>query len=298
MSEVSIRRLAVIGVGLIGGSFARALRAAGAVDTVVGCGRDAAHLEQARRLGVIDIAETDPAAAVHGADFVLVAVPVGAMAGVFAAIRDALAPEAVVTDAGSTKLSVIAAAETGFGTLPENFVPGHPIAGTEHSGVDASFAELFRERRVILTPTAATGPAALARVRAAWQATGARVTEMDGAHHDEVLAATSHLPHVLAYALVDTLARMAERTEIFEYAAGGFADFTRIASSSPAMWSDIVTANESALLPVLERYIADLERLRAAIAQDDRETVRACFERAKTARDAFVGDRSDSRNDT
>jgi prephenate dehydrogenase len=289
MRKLLTQRLAVIGVGLIGGSFARALRAAGHVGTVVGCGRDRAHLDEARHLGVIDEATTDPAEAVRGADFVLVAVPVGAMESVFAAIREALAPEAVITDAGSTKGSVIAAAEAGFGMLPGGFVPGHPIAGTEYSGVGASFAELFRERRVILTPTEATEPEALARVRAAWEAAGAQVTEMDALHHDEVLAATSHLPHVLAYALVDTLARMAERTEIFEYAAGGFADFTRIASSSPRMWTDIVAANETALLPVLERFIADLEQLRTAIADDDRNAIRACFDRAKAARDTFTG---------
>lgn len=289
MSGFRVERLAVIGVGLIGGSFARALREAGRVGTVVGCGRDAAHLEEARRLGVIDEATVDPAEAVRGADFVLVAVPVGAMEPVFAAIRETLSPEAAITDAGSTKHSVIAAAEAAFGTPPGGFVPGHPIAGTEHSGVAASSAGLFRDRRVILTPTAATEPAALDRVRAAWEATGARTVEMDAVHHDEVLAATSHLPHVLAYTLVDTLARMAERTEIFEYAAGGFADFTRIASSSPEMWADIVAANETALLPVLERYIADLEELRAAIAGDDRDAVRARFDRAKAARDAFTG---------
>lgn len=290
MSEFASKRLAIIGVGLIGGSFARALRELDAVDSVIGCGRDIAHLEEARRLGVIDEFTTDPAAAVRGADFVLVAVPVGAMQSVFAAMRDELPPDAVITDAGSTKGSVIAAAEAGFGTLPGGFVPGHPIAGTEHSGVAASFADLFRDRRVILTPTEATESAALARVRAAWEAVGSRVTEMDAAHHDEVLAATSHLPHVLAYSLVDTLARMAERTEIFEYAAGGFADFTRIASSSPEMWADIVVANETALLPVLERFVSDLETLRDAIAGDDRETIRACFERAKDARDAFTED--------
>lgn len=289
MSDFRSERLAVVGVGLIGGSFARALREAGRVGTVVGCGRDAMHLEEAHRLGVIDEATVDPAAAVRGADFVLVAVPVGAMEPVFAAMRETLPPGAVVTDAGSTKRSVIAAAEAAFGTLPGGFVPGHPIAGTEHSGVAASFAGLFRDRRVILTPTAATEPAALDRVRAAWEAVGARTTEMDAVHHDEVLAATSHLPHVLAYTLVDTLARMAERTEIFEYAAGGFADFTRIASSSPEMWADIVAANETALLPVLERYIADLEELRTAIAEDDRDAIRARFDRAKAARDAFSG---------
>lgn len=288
MSGFSIERLAVIGVGLIGGSFARALRELGAVGRVVGCGRDPVHLAQARELGVIDEVATDPGRAVRGADFVLVAVPVGAMQPVFAAMRDDLSPEAVITDAGSTKGSVITAAEAGFGTLPGGFVPGHPIAGTEHSGVAASLPGLFRDRRVILTPTAATEPAALARVRAAWETVGGRVTEMDAAHHDEVLAATSHLPHVLAYSLVDTLARMAERTEIFEYAAGGFADFTRIASSSPEMWTDIVAANETALLPVLERFIGDLQKLRTAIAEDDREAIRACFDRAKAAREKNV----------
>lgn len=290
MSGFSSERLAVIGVGLIGGSFARALRELDAVGGIVGCGRDPAHLEEARRLGVVDEVTTDPAEAARGADFVLVAVPVGAMQSVFAAMRDDLSPDAVVTDAGSTKGSVIAAAEAGFGGLPGGFVPGHPIAGTEHSGVAASLPGLFRDRRVILTPTAVTEPAALARVRAAWETVGGRVTEMDATHHDEVLAATSHLPHVLAYSLVDTLARMAERTEIFEYAAGGFTDFTRIASSSPEMWTDIVTANETALLPVLERFIGDLQKLRTAIAEDDREAIRACFERAKDARDAFTED--------
>lgn len=298
MNDLLIQRLAVIGVGLIGGSFARALRAAGRVGTVVGCGRDPEHLEEARQLGVIDEATTDPAAAVRGADFVLVAVPVGAMESVFAAVREALAPEAVITDAGSTKISVIADAEAAFGTLPGAFVPGHPIAGTEHSGVAASQVGLYRDRRVILTPTAATDPEALTRVRAAWEATGARVTEMDPLHHDEVLAATSHLPHLLAYVLVDTLARMAERTEIFEYAAGGFADFTRIASSSPRMWTDIVVANETALLPVLERFIEHLEGLHKAIAADDHDAIKACFDRAKAARDAFTGGAGDASHDT
>lgn len=298
MSAFSSERLAIIGVGLIGGSFARALRELGAVGSVVGCGRDPGHLEEARRLGVIDEATTDPGEAVRGADFVLVAVPVGAMQSVFAAMRDELPPEAVVTDAGSTKGSVIAAAEAGFGALPGGFVPAHPIAGTEHSGVTASFSELFRERRVILTPTDATEPEALARVRAAWKAVGSRVTEMDAEHHDEVLAATSHLPHVLAYSLVDTLARMSERTEIFEYAAGGFTDFTRIASSSPEMWVDIVVANETALLPVLERFIGDLQKLRTAIAEDDRDAIKTCFERAKAARDAFTGGAGNAPHET
>lgn len=288
MSQPAIQRLTVIGVGLIGGSAALALRAAGAVGEVVAAGRGRANLERARELGIVDAIADDLAAAVAGADLVLVAVPVGATAGVLTAIAPHLEPETVVTDAGSTKASVVAAAREALGEAFPRFVPGHPVAGTEHSGADAAFETLFHDRRVILTPQAETDTAALERVRALWQACGARVSIMDAAHHDEVLAATSHLPHVLAYALVDSLARMAERTEIFEYAAGGFADFTRIASSSPAMWTDIVTANEAALLPVLDSYIADLQSLRAAIAADDREAIADCFQRAKAARDRFT----------
>ena len=281
-------RVAIIGVGLIGGSLARAMRAAGLAGEIVGCGRDAAHLEQARELGVIDRGETDPARAVAKADLVVLAMPVGAMPAVLAAIAPALADDAIVTDAGSTKASVIAAAESAFGYMPANFVPGHPVAGTEQSGVAASFAELFRGRRTILTPTDATDAQALERVRALWTAVGAQVSQMSAAHHDEVLAATSHLPHLLAYALVDTLAAMAENREIFEYAAGGFADFTRIASSSPTMWTDICCANEDALLAALDQYLARLHDLRAAIGGDDRDALQACFTRAKQARDRFT----------
>jgi len=167
-------------------------------------------------------------------------------------------------------------------------VPGHPISGTERSGLQAGLAGLFAGRRIILTPTPETDADALALVEVLWQTLDGRITAMDAAHHDEVLAATSHLPHVLAFALVDTLARMAEHTEIFEYAAGGFADFTRIASSDPELWSDIVTANRDAVLPVLDRYIGDLDVLRGAIAQADRDKLIASFGRAKAARDQFA----------
>lgn len=290
MNEPStpIRRLAIIGVGLIGGSTALALRAAGAVSEVVGYGRSRANLERARTLGILDTIAENPGVAVDRADLVLVAVPVGAMREVFAEIAPHLPADAVVTDAGSTKVGVIEAARDGLGEAFSRFVPGHPVAGTEYSGAEAAFSVLFRDRRAILTPVAETTTDAVARVRRFWETCGAGVTVMDAVHHDQVLAATSHLPHVLAYALVDTLARMAEHTEIFEYAAGGFADFTRIASSSPAMWTDIVTANEDALLSVLDDFIADLTTLRMAIAADDREAISDCFERAKAARDRFA----------
>ena len=282
-----IQQLTIIGVGLIGGSLARALRAAGAVGEVVGCGRDEQHLARARELGVIDRYTTDPAEAVRGAQVVLLAVPVGAMESVMRAIAPALPAEAVLTDAGSTKGSVIEAARRAFGGLPANFVPGHPIAGTENSGVEASFAELYGGRRVILTPTGASRPGAVERVRAMWVAAGAEVTEMDPAHHDRVLAATSHLPHLLAFSLVDTLAKMDEKEEIFAYAAGGFRDFTRIASSDPQMWRDICVHNEPALLAMLDRFEADLRNLREAIASDDGDYLQKVFGRAKAARDRF-----------
>ncbi len=282
-----IDRLCIIGVGLIGGSLARALRAANVCGEIVGCGRDAGQLERARELGVIDRAEIDPARAVEGADVVVLAVPVGAMAGVFELIAAHLSPETVLTDAGSTKGSVIAAARRVFGTVPPNFVPGHPIAGTERNGVDASFPELYQGRRVILTPLPESDRAAVEKVAAMWRAAGAVVEEMGVEHHDEVLAATSHLPHLLAYTLVDSLAALDEKAEVFRYAAGGFRDFTRIASSDPHMWHDISLANRDALLTVVAHFRKNLDGLVEAIEKGDSERILALFSRAKAARDRF-----------
>jgi prephenate dehydrogenase len=284
-----IERLCVIGVGLIGGSLARALREAGYTFEIVGCSRDPAHLQRAVDLEVIDRFDTDPASAVRGADMVFVSVPLGAMGGVFGAIKDSLADNAVVTDGGSAKASVVADVTRAVGGVPEWFVPGHPIAGTEQSGVDASFADLYRGRRVILTPLQETSREAVVRVRAMWEAAGAVVNEMEVAHHDEVLAATSHLPHVLAFALVESLARMSEQREIFEYAAGGFRDFTRIASSDPVMWRDICLANGEAILAMVARYEQDVAALAQAIRDHDGERLLAIFKDAKTARDTFAG---------
>jgi len=284
-----IERLCVIGVGLIGGSLARALREANYVKEITGASRNPEHLQKALELGVIDRYETDLSSVVQGADMVFVSVPLGAMGAVFASIKDSLGIDAVVTDAGSAKASVVDAVKAASGETPAWFVPGHPIAGTEQSGVEASFPDLYKGRRVILTPTAETSAAAVHRVRAMWEAAGAVVNEMPVDHHDEVLAATSHLPHMLAFALVESLARMSEQREIFEYAAGGFRDFTRIASSDPVMWRDICIANRDALLAMLKTFRGDLDDLAAAIEDRDESKILSIFQHAKAARDAFDG---------
>jgi len=284
----SIGRLAVIGVGLIGGSLARALRAAAKVDEIVGCGRGKANLDEAVALGVIDRYSHDVAETVRDADVVFLAVPLGAMRAAFAAMRDNLPEHALITDGGSAKGSVVADCRAVAPELLDRFVPGHPIAGTENNGVAASFAELYQNRRVILTPLQETDVNQVARVRAMWETCGAEVTEMPVAHHDEVLAATSHLPHMLAFGLVDMLARMKENDEIFRYAAGGFRDFTRIASSNPVMWRDICIANREALSPMLAAYAEEMTALADSIAAADEDELLTIFERAKGARDRFV----------
>ena len=282
-----IKRLTIYGVGLIGGSLARALKAAGAVGEIVGYGRSVEPLQKALKLGVIDRYETDIAKAVEGSDVVLLGVPVGAMESVLSELKPHLDANTILTDAGSTKGSVVAAAEKVFGTLPPRFIPGHPIAGTEKSGVEASFAELYQNRRVILTPNAQSDSGALETVRWMWQQAGAEVIDMPVAHHDEVLAATSHLPHMLAFTLVDTLARLEDHDDIFRFAAGGFRDFTRIASSNPQMWHDICLNNREALLKMVGRFSDELAILSSAIERGDGDAILQTFERAKSARDSY-----------
>ena len=283
-----IERLCIIGTGLIGGSLARALREAGACQEVVGAGRNTGNLQTAVDLGVIDRYDTDLAQAVSGADMVVVCVPLGAMEDVFRAIKDQLAEQVVLTDAGSAKGSVIEAVQRAFGRVPDFFVPGHPIAGTEQSGVEASFPGLYKDRRVILTPLPETSTNATDRVRDMWEAAGARVTEMDPLHHDAILAATSHLPHVLAYTLVDSLSKLDDSDELFEYAAGGFRDFTRIASSDPVMWRDICLANGDAIQLMIEHFIRDLQGLSQAVKHHDGQQLLEIFASAKAARDRYV----------
>ena len=282
-----IKRLCIIGVGLIGGSLARALKQKQACDEVVGTGRQVQNLQKALDLGVIDRFETDISLAVKGADMVVVAVPVGSMEAVFRQIKPHVTANTIITDVGSTKRSVEQAARQVWGELPATFVPAHPIAGTEKSGVEASFPELFHKRRVIITPTNTSSMAAIETVKSMWELTGADVVEMEIDHHDQVLAATSHLPHLLAFTLVDTLSRMDDKAEIFEFAAGGFRDFTRIASSDPDMWRDICLSNSGAILQMLDRFVDDLERLGAAIKANDQAYVMSVFSRAKQARDGF-----------
>ncbi len=283
-----IDRLCIIGVGLIGGSLARDLRREKLVGEVVGASRNASNLKRAVALGVIDRYDTDIGAAVKDADMVVVAVPLGAMGDVFRALEGKLDAGTVVTDVGSAKGSVLAAAADAFGKVPDFLVPAHPIAGTEHSGVDASLEGLFKGRMVIITPAPETRADAVERVKAMWQATGAAVTEMEITHHDEVLAATSHLPHMLAYTLVDVLGRMEERVEIFRYAAGGFRDFTRIASSDPQMWHDICFANRDALVHALEHFSDDLNEVIDAVRRGDSEAIKSLFTRAKALRDRYA----------
>ena len=288
MTDAPIKRLCVIGVGLIGGSLARALRAAGACDEIVGYGREAQSLEKALALGVIDHAETDIARALQGAEIVVVAVPVGAMEQIFQAVVEHLSPGVIITDVGSTKGNVVRAAQKVFGTLPSAFVPGHPIAGTEQSGVEASFAELFRNRKVILTPEPDTQAWAVSRVTWMWEQAGAQVTTMGTQHHDDILAASSHLPHVLAYTLVHMLAGIKDSDEVFKYAAGGFRDFTRIASSDPQMWHDICLANRDALLTMLRRYSGELQQIADALQRGDGPHLQGVFAQAKHARDRYT----------
>ena len=285
-----IPRLCIIGVGLIGGSLARALKNAACVGEIVGSGRRIEPLQLAQKLGVIDRYETDFGDAVREADVVVLAVPLGAMRPVLEQIASALPERCVLTDVGSAKSCFVEDARQVFGEIPPTLVPAHPIAGTERSGVEASFAELFQGRRVILTPLLETEGWALELMRAMWQCTGAEVIDMGVKHHDDVLAATSHLPHMLAYTLVESLARMDDRAEIFRYAAGGFRDFTRIASSDPTMWRDICLANRDALLSVIKHFRHDLSHLTEAIATADGDEIMGIFQRAKHARDTLYRD--------
>jgi len=282
-----IDTLVVTGVGLIGGSFALALKAAGQVRHVIGVGRGRANLEDALRLGLIDeIGEGEEAYA--RADFILVATPVGQMARVFAAIAPLLKPGAVVTDGGSTKCDVVALARAAFGARIGQFVPAHPIAGAELNGASAARAELYRGKKLVLAALPETDPAAVARVASAWQACGARVFPMSPEMHDKTFAAVSHLPHVLAFALVDEIARKPHADLLFQYAASGFRDFTRIAGGSPEMWRDISLANRSALLTEIDEYAARLADVRAMIDRSDAAALDAVFTNARDARRAWL----------
>jgi prephenate dehydrogenase len=283
-----IKQLTIFGVGLIGGSLAMALRNSNACEKVVGCSRSAQHLQQAIDLDVIDEFTLDPTEAVRDADVVLLAVPMGAMETILKQIADALPTTAIVTDAGSSKASVVAAAARVFGCVPDLFVPAHPIAGREKSGVTAATPNLFVDHKVILTPLENTCPDAIERVTKMWQTAGAQVQTLGVEQHDLVLAATSHLPHVLAYGLVDTLSETEYVDEIFQFAAGGFRDFSRIASSDPVMWRDICLENRTAILDALQNFQDNLAVIRNSIERSDGNALLETFTHAKTIRDENV----------
>lgn len=287
-SGVHFERVAILGVGLIGGSFALALKACGACSSVVGVGRHAENLRLAKERGIVDTIESDAAKAVRGADLVLVATPVAQFHALFASITANLSTSALVMDAGSTKQDVVAAARAAFGGRIAQFVPAHPIAGAEHSGAAAAKPDLFKGRRVVLAPLAENAASQVALATAAWEACGARVSRMSAPEHDAVFAAVSHLPHVLAYALVHEFSERENAQQLFGYAAGGFRDFTRIASSHPEMWRDICVANREALLNELDRYVEKLRALRVPISEGSGAALENVFGEARDARNRWL----------
>jgi len=288
MTDVLIPRLAIIGVGLIGGSLSLALKEVGAVGEVVGCGRGKPNLEKALELGVVDRYTRDPVEAVKGADVVFLATPVKTLADVTKELLPGLKPGAIITDGGSVKGAVAASIEP---LMPDgiHFVPGHPIAGTEKSGAEAAFPTLYRGKRCILTPTENTNTDALALVEKMWQLAGSDVVQMPLEKHDRVLAAISNLPHMVAYSLVNAIGSYDHYEEnILEYSAGGFRDFTRIASSDPTMWRDIAETNREGLLEMMEQFETFFAELKADVAEGSGEKLFEFFLRSKQLRDAIL----------
>jgi len=288
MTQPVINTLAVIGVGLIGGSFSRALKQAGVVKRVIGFDLDSANLAEALQLGVVDEIAADYAAAVSSADLVFLAVPVRAMTAALSGCAPFLPTGCVVTDGGSVKDELVVACEQ---LMPAGcfFVGGHPIAGTEHSGAKASFATLYQGRRCILTPTSCTDQQALDLVQRLWETAGSRVECMEPLTHDRVFAAVSHLPHMVAYALVHAVNGSAEEEEnILAFSAGGFRDFTRIASSDPSMWRDIALMNRLPLLAMLDRYQSEFAALRERVASGDGAWLENYFTTSKRLRDEII----------
>jgi prephenate dehydrogenase len=282
------QRVAVIGVGLIGGSFALALKQAKACGHVIGAGRSAANLKLALERGAIDSIEADPANAAKDADLVLVATPGAQFPAVFKKIHSSLKPDAILTDAGSTKRDVVEAAREALKKKIGQFVPAHPIAGAEKSGAAAASAELFRGRRVVITPLKENPSQAIERVNTAWSTCGARTSTMSPEQHDAVFAAVSHLPHLLAFALVHEVAKRKNAAELFSFAAGGFRDFTRIASSHPEMWRDICVANADQLIAELGRYSKELAGLKKLLESGDAAALEKVFAEARSAREDWL----------
>jgi prephenate dehydrogenase len=283
-----LKKIAILGVGLVGGSFALALKKAGAVECIAGVDRSAASLRRALELGIIDTACASPAEAVGGAELVLLAAPVAQTQAILASIAPHLGAGTIVTDAGSTKSDVVAAAYAALGPHVGRFVPGHPIAGREQNGPEAAIVDLYAGKKAVLTPLPENAEADIARVAWAWQQCGAVIHYLAPDEHDRVFAAVSHLPHLLAYALVDDIARKPHAALLFEFAASGFRDFTRISGSSPEMWRDISLANQAALLSELDAYMAQLASLRGRLAAGDGAAIEAVFANAQRARQSWM----------
>lgn len=283
-AEPDLKKVVIFGVGLIGGSFALALRRAGAVSEVVGFGRGNTTLEQARGLGIIHRIGQDAAVEVANADLVLLATPVGQMGDLMSRIAPHLGKHTLVTDGGSTKSDVVHAAYENMGAKVGQFIPAHPIAGAEQSGALAARADLYVGKKVVLTPLSENSQESVLRVRKAWEACGAVVSELNAKQHDEMFAAVSHLPHLLSFALVHDLAQRDNKDQLLSFAASGFRDFTRIAASSPEMWRDICMANRDALLNELGRYMQELEVIHEALAEGDAEKLQEIFSLAQKVR--------------
>jgi prephenate dehydrogenase len=281
-------KVVVVGVGLIGGSFALALKQAHAAKTIVGMGRSPKAMARALELGIVDAVSDSPQEAMRGADLVLLAAPVAQTGPILAALLPWLEPQTVVTDAGSTKCDVVASARAVLGERIAQFVPGHPIAGRESNGPDAALAGLYRGKKTVITALPENPPALVERVAAAWRLCGAIIHCLSPQEHDKVFAAVSHLPHLLAYALVDDIAVKPHAGLLFQYAASGFRDFTRIAGSSPEMWRDISLANRDALLTELDAYLAQLAKLRAQLAAADGAGLEAVYANAQRARREWI----------
>jgi prephenate dehydrogenase len=294
MIDFTLNKLVIIGVGLIGGSFALALRKARMVKFIVGVGRNKENMQRALNLGIIDRIADDPASAMQDADFVMLAMPVGQTTHIMAKIAPHLEAKTILTDVGSTKQDVIAAAQSYLTDNLRNFVPGHPIAGAEMSGVDAAQADLFRDKHLILTPLAETTDHAINQVVKCWQGCGAQISQMHADEHDKVLAATSHLPHILAFALMNYLRNSSEKEpdNLLRFAGSGFRDFTRIASSSPEMWRDICLANREALLTQIDAYKNVLTSLQKDLANGDALALEKTFSEAREIRTNWLKDKT------
>lgn len=283
-----MKKLVIFGVGLIGGSVALALKKSGNPPQIVGVGRTQESLKAALDLGVIDVATSDISFALKDADLVLIATPVAQTPAILAAIKPHLSAHTIITDAGSTKGDVLAYAHEVLGEKSSQFVGGHPIAGAEKSGVTASMSDLYINKNVVITPTQNTLPKAISIAKQLWQTCGANVSEMSAETHDSIFAAVSHLPHLLAFALVDDIASRPNAAQLFGFAASGFRDFTRIAGSHPEMWRDISLANKSALLNELNAFETELSTLKTMLQNEDSVGLQALFERASVARNAWA----------